>query len=153
WGGLEGMIFTGLAAVIALSPMPLGSNRPLAWDVMGLCVALLLGASLALSRDKGIGFRSYLAAPAALFVIVVCFVIVQASPLTPAAWHNPIWDQASEALGRDVRGAIAVDRRAALTYLFRLLSYAGIFYLSALLCRDASRARTAIKLVTWSGSV
>jgi O-antigen ligase len=81
----------------------------------------------------------------------LCFAIVQISSLTPASWHSPLWQQASDTLVRGIAGAIAVDRPAGLTGLLRLLTYAGVFGLSLVLCRDSDRAWTVVRLITLSG--
>lgn len=39
------IIFIGLCAVIAVAPLPFGSARPLAWDIAGLAIALLMAMS------------------------------------------------------------------------------------------------------------
>ena len=92
------------------------------------------------AKDEEQIFTKYLLVPSFLFGVVVIFIIVQIMPWIPRAWDNPIWDLAVTALGRNVVGTIAADRQEALIGLFRLLSYAGIFYLAVLLCRDAARA-------------
>jgi O-antigen ligase len=150
---LNRIIFISLCAVIALAPFFLGAVWPLAWDAVGLCVALLLIMSVVGAKDEEQIFTKYLLVPSFLFGVVVIFIIVQIMPWIPRAWDNPIWDLAVTALGRNVVGTIAADRQEALIGLFRLLSYAGIFYLAVLLCRDAARAYAAIKLVTISGSL
>ncbi|PKU24453.1 O-antigen ligase family protein [Telmatospirillum siberiense] len=147
----ERMIFIGISAVIVLAPLPLGSGRPLAWDILGLCVATLLMGSLGYwPRKLGI-FSRDLTPPALAFGLVICVVIVQISTMVPTVWDNPLWDQASETLGKHVAGTIAVDRQAALSGLLRLLTYAGVFFLTFLFGRDRDRASTSIKVVAFSG--
>jgi len=146
------IVFVLLAALIASAPLPLGAARPLAWNLLGLGVALLLIASLAISTREPVAFQKDLAVPIVLFAVVAAFVVFQVSTGTPAAWRNPVWDQAAEGLGHEVQGAIAVDRQAALTYLLRLVSYAGIILLSFILCRNTARARAAVKCIVLCGS-
>ncbi len=147
------VIFTGLCAVIATAPLPFGSARPLAWDIAGLAIALLMAMSLARIMEDEYIFRKHLLVPSLVFAAVAAFVIFQIFSFVPAVWQNPVWDLASGALGRDVAGSIAVDRQAAYVGLYRLLSYAGIFYLAMILCRKQSRARAAVELVMVSGSL
>jgi O-antigen ligase len=147
----KSLIFAGLAAVIALSPLPLGSARPLAWDAMALAVALLLLASLAIPATELRPLKAGLAVPVVLFAVVVGFVLFQISPLAPADWRNPVWDVAAAALARDPGGSVAADRPAALAGLLRLLCYGGVFLLSLLLCRTVARALAAIKVVAYAG--
>lgn len=145
------LLFLGLAAVVVLAPLPLGSDRPLAWQVMALATGALLLASLAVLPEAAKPLLADLAVPAGLFAAVIGFALLQAAPFTPAGWHNPLWDQAAETLRREGPAAIAVDRQAALGHVVRLLSYAGILYLAILLCRDAERARAAVRIVTLAG--
>src|SRR5665213_609040 len=149
---LANALFLGLCALVALAPLPLGAARPLAWDVMGLWVAALLLGSLWLPLREPTRLRQDLTLPALLLAAVMAFVVFQAIPFGPGSWHNPVWEQAGEALGRAVPAAIAVDPQAALIGLFRYAMYAGIFYLAYLLAREAVRARRALKLVSWAGT-
>ena len=146
------MLFLGLAAIVALAPLPLGSDRPLAWEAMGLITALLLIASVTAFAESSAPLIGDLTVPAVLFGLAIGFAGLQITPLTPAAWHNPLWDQAAETLLQRGPAAIAVDRQAALSHLLRLLTYAAILYLSVVLCRDPLRARAATKLVMLSGT-
>jgi uncharacterized membrane protein len=146
------MLFLGLAAIVALAPLPLGSDRPLAWEVMGLITALLLVTSVGAFPEGSAPLIGDLTVPAALFGLAIGFAALQIVPLTPDAWHNPLWDQAAETLRQPSPAAIAVDRQAALSHLLRLLTYAGILYLSILLCRDPLRARAATRVVMMSGT-
>lgn len=146
-------IFFAFGAIVALAPLPLGSSRPLACDVLCFCVGSLLIGNLTCWPENLRILRKDLPVPIALFGAVLAFVIVQIASGTPAAWHNPLWDQASEALGGNVVGTIAVDRQAALTGLLRLLTYAGVFTLSLFLFRDSTRARAIVKLITICGGI
>jgi O-antigen ligase len=149
---LARFVFIGLASVVALAPLPLGAARPLAWDAMALTIAILLIVILAVPL-RDISLPEYMLLPTILFIGIVIFIVMQTISETPISWHSPIWDQTSYALGKSINGAIAVDLQAAFISLLRLLSYAGIFFLSMLLCRERSRAHAAIKLVSFSGGI
>jgi O-antigen ligase len=147
----KSLIFTGLCAVIALAPLPLGAGRPLAWEIMALAVGVLLLASATVSAEELRSFKSVLAVPAVLFGLVVAFILVQVAHFVPAEWQNPVWEVAADALPGGGSGSIGVDPPAALSDLLRLLAYAGIFVLSALLCRRAARALAAVAVVAFAG--
>lgn len=147
-----GYIFFALCAVVALVPLPLGTARPLAWDIMALVVALLLATSLFLPSDGTLLSRG-LFPPVLLFTAVVGYVLLQIIPGVPSALQNPLWEQAADTLNRGIDGSIAVERTTAFVYLLRLICYSGIFYLALLTGRDAVRARAAIRLVAVSGCV
>jgi O-antigen ligase len=136
-------IFLVLLAIVALAPLPLGSARPLAWEILGLAVAALLIVALASGTWDEEGLPRDLAVPMTLFFLVLGYAVLQCVPL-PGHWSNPIWALAGEGLGQDIRGSIAVDPALALIYVFRLLTYAGVFVLACLLCRDRNRAQAAI---------
>jgi O-antigen ligase len=148
---LSTLIFSGLCTIVVLAPLPLGSARPLAWDVLALAVALFLLATLLLPKLETSIEREGLFIPMVLFGIVIGFAILQSLPWIPAVLHNPVWDQASDILGTGVHGSIAADRPAALIYILRLLSYAGIFYLATITGRDPRRARLGVRIVALSG--
>lgn len=147
------LIFMFLSALVVFAPIPLGSNRPVAWDMLALAVAGLLVAGLFFRRPTEEKFEKELTVPVALFFLVIFISFVQMSSATPAAWHNPIWRQTADAFDQPVKGAIAVDRQSGLQDILRLTSYAGVFLLSAFLCRKSSRARAAILIVTVASSM
>ena len=130
-------IFLALLVVLALAPLPLGSARPLAWEILGLAVALLLFAALASGSWDGEALSRDLVVPMVLFFVVLGYAVLQCLPVA-GSWANPIWSLAGEGLGQNLRGSIAVDPTLALVYVFRLLTYAGVFVLAYLLCRDAT---------------
>jgi O-antigen ligase len=146
-------IFLGLGAVVAVAPLPLAADRPLAWDAVGISVAVLLLSTLLCRSESFRSFPRDLAAPLLLFLAVACFVVFQMAPWTPAEWHHPVWSLAADTLHRPLQGAITVDPHLALVYLFRLCTYVGVFYLAASLCADAGLARAGLLLVSGSAAV
>lgn len=147
----QSTIFVALSTVIAVAPLPLGSARPVIWEMMALAIAILLLASLRVSAAEMRPFKTMVAVPVVLFVLVIGFVVVQLGSFVPTDWQNPIWELAEEALPGRVHGSIAVDHQAALVGLLRLLCYGGIFLLSLLLCRSSARAIAALRVVAYSG--
>jgi O-antigen ligase len=145
-------IFAALLMIISLAPLPLGAARPLAWDILGLSVGFLLITSFLFSS------REFSRVPADLtpclfaFFAVLCFAALQAVALFPAKFWNPIWQQAAETLGHPVQGSIAVSRQAVFTGIFRLTTYAGVFYLAHCLGRDTKRSRTGIAIISFGGA-
>jgi len=148
---ITALIFGGLCTIVVLAPLPLGSARPLAWDVLALAVALLLLATLLLPTLETSIRREGLLVPTALFGIVILFALLQTVPGVPEGLRNPIWDQATDILGNGIHGSIAADRTASLIYILRLLSYAGIFYLAVISGRDSHRARIGVRIIALSG--
>ncbi len=151
---VPGPVFWGLAALVVLSPLPLGSNRPWAWLLLGTSVGALLtlwSGALLLARQAPPVAASKLWVPLVLFSGVCLWILIQWLPWTPSAWHHPLWADAGRVLGRELPGRISLSPDQTLTALVRLLSYAGVFWLSLQLCRSPERARLALHLVVYAG--
>ena len=148
------MIFWSLIALVVLAPLPLASARPWSWGLMATFVGLLLVAwGVKTWRDE--------AAPAVglrrtwfilfVFGLAAGWGVAQMLPLTPPTWHHPLWTDAVSALGVPVTGAVSVDPFETGTALLRLLTYAGIFWLSLQYCRSAKRARQVFLALALAG--
>ncbi len=149
-----GIAFWGLMAVVALAPLPLGANRPWAWDLLAVFVAALLVAwSVAAFADTAIapiGWRrhAFVSVP---FFAVIAWAVFQGTSLSPPSWHHPLWDAAARALETPLAGAIALDPEAASEGAIRLGTYGCVFWLAMQLGRDARRARQAAWVIVVSG--
>jgi O-antigen ligase len=137
---------------VALCPLPLGSNRDWAWDPLAGIVGVLLVATATLIlvdrewQQRAIGPFRALRVPAVLFGVVVAWGLVQASGWTPAGWASPL--SASATLGLpESSNAIAFDSEQQWTALLRLLTYAGVFVLAAVLGRDTPTARRLLAVI------
>jgi O-antigen ligase len=146
-------VFAGLLAIVVLVPLPFGSSRPLAWDILALSVGMLLLATLFLPGQLVAFMRAGLLGPAVLFFLVIGFALIQTATWVPIALQNPLWEQAGEIFGQSVHGSIAIDRNAADVYVLRLTAYAGIFYLSWIVGRNQAFAHYGLKAVTLSGFI
>ncbi len=141
---MRNMVFWLLVGVVVLSPLPFASNRPWAWSLLGVVVALLL---LAWSLDVLMSRPSRLIAPsriwpiALLFGLPVLWAVIQSLTFTPASWHHPAWARAQVVLGPELQGSISIDREATLTAVMRLLSYGGVFWLALQYCCHSRNAR------------
>ncbi|MFN4281751.1 MAG: O-antigen ligase family protein [Alphaproteobacteria bacterium] len=138
-------VFFLLAALLALAPLPLGSNRPWAWSALSATAAVMLAlwtvAAIANPALHAIPWRRYrlIAIPAAAFFLWTAF---QAASFSPAAWHHPFWTVAAGALDEPLRSAISLAPDDSLTGVMRLLGYGMIFWLAMQLGRRLDRART-----------
>jgi len=81
-----------------------------------------------------------------LFGLVVIWGLVQLSGWTPAGWATSISDSASLGLP-ETRQSIAFDSEQQWTALMRLLTYAGVFALAAILSHSASDARQILATI------
>lgn len=151
------LIFAGLVAVVALAPLPLGSNRPLPAALLLAATGALLIAWAAVAlfsrEDLRMGSLRALALPALLYALVIAWVFFQALTLPPAlggllqSWSDPLWREASAALGLDLPPHISISPAATLEGGFRLIAYAGLFWLAFQLARDPARAAQARNVI------
>jgi O-antigen ligase len=118
--GINAMLFPGLVVIYEAFLLIRGERHPVAiWQIK---------------------------VPAALFGAVVLWILIQNAIWTPAWFHHPIWQMASDALDQPVNGSISVDRELTSLALLRLITAASVFWIALQLCRDASRAG----LLLWS---
>lgn len=146
-------IFWGLVAVVVLAPLPLGSNRPLPGALLVAATGSLLilwSLYLALTKESiRAGALRPLLAPAVLYTLVLVWILLQWLPLPSIlaeinpSWGDPLWAEASQALGLSLPARISIDPAATLEGGLRLLAYAGIFWLTFQLTRDPARAAQA----------
>jgi O-antigen ligase len=142
-------LFWALVVLVSLAPLPLGANRPWGWGLLGLGIgALLVLFALAAFRDRKLlqlNWRRY-ALLMVGFALVIVWGVVQQSSLTPADWHDPLWQDAGALLGVELPGAITLDPAIARESILHLLLYGGVFFLALHFGRNARRAR----LIFWS---
>lgn len=84
----------GLYGLLILAPLPLGSNRPLFWGINGVIAALTVAvfAWSEFARSDSGRFDWHLPQVALVGMLIIgTWIIIQASPWTPKAWHHPIW--------------------------------------------------------------
>ncbi|MGF7159823.1 O-antigen ligase [Rhodoligotrophos appendicifer] len=132
-----------LTALIALSPLPFGGNKPLAWAIYALATALLLLAYAVPALVRGatlpVPFRRIIV-PTVLIAVVVVWMLVQVDAFGSILPTHPLWSIGS----LEAAGHPSVNPDMTLTGLMRLLTYAGIFWLSLQLCRDVDNAEFLI---------
>lgn len=141
-----------LIAVLAWAPLPFGSARPWAWDLLGMIAILLLGLSAVYEAGKPSrqGALRPLLPALAMAGLLTAWVLFQSLPL---GWHHPVWDQASEVLGRKLDGALSIDPEASLVRLFRLLTYGAYFIIAWQTARGAEGAGAILRAVALIGTV
>lgn len=147
-------IFWSLVTVIALAPLPFGSNRPWSWPLLSLLVGLLVVLwAVAALRDHSIARIEWQRSRMFVipFFILVLWFLTQASGLTPESWHHPIWQETSTALGIPLAGAISLNPEASHTALMRLLSYGGVFWLAFQFGRNDEYAKRVFWAVAVAG--
>lgn len=150
------MLFKLLVIFVALSPLPLGANRPWAWSLFALVFAIIGLIFFIL-----IGFKKYrwdivikpLKYPLCLMSIPVLWSLVQISPWIPDTWAHPFWHLASTHLTIAVTPRISLNPAETLTALMKLLSYLLVFFLSMQFNRQRSNAEFTFTVIAYSGFI
>lgn len=137
-----------LIAIVAIAPLPLGSNRPLGWSLLSLEVGILLvcwsvhqiwtGQSLTVKIDRIKGSL-------VLFALACVWVLVQLVPNIPFGLAHPAWQEVNIFFGSNVPERVTIDPDQSVTGLMRWIAYAGVFWLSLQLSRDRAAAKTALQ--------
>jgi len=149
-------VFWVLLGTVFLSPLPFGSIYPWAYTLMTVVIAVLVALwslQLLLSGAPPPVTLKMIWFPALMYGLVLTWVAVQAASWTPAAWHNPVWQETADLLGIQLRGSIAVNPYASETALMRLMTYAGIFWLALQYGRSSKRAKQVFYLVAFGGLI
>jgi O-antigen ligase len=157
------LILWGLIALVALAPLPLGSNRPLpAVLLLAACGILLILFSAAAAPHKkrpGLVSDRYLLPAFSLYGVVLGWAFLQATAIPTSfpgivqSWANPIWTEASAALMRPLSLRISINPAATIHDSFLLIAYAAIFWLSLQITRDLTNAGRARLALVATGSV
>jgi O-antigen ligase len=137
-------LLVSLLAELAWAPFYFGGNDPLAWRVSAGAVGAILIAyetTLYASRRPHPLPIGALATPAALFGVVLIWILLQTATFLPTGLQHPGWRLASDALDEPLSGSISVNRAATWAGLLRLSTAAGVLFLSFELCASRVQAR------------
>src|SRR5438105_7597057 len=145
----EWVFFALLVAGLAWVPFWFGSDRLIAWGINAM-----IFPGLAASYELSLILRGAprpvqiqrIRLAAALFAAAAVWGLVQNATWVPSGWQHPIWQVASDALGRPLAGSISVDRSLTTVALLRLMTAASVLWLALQLSGDVWRAR----LLIWS---
>lgn len=149
-------IFYGLLLLLFWLPVPFGSNRPWAVDVMTLCASLLLFAWLCLWLVNRADFtaRLRLLPPFLIWVVWLAYIMLQLAPLS-SGWLAVLAPQglqihqAVAGLHTDVGWlTISINQSATVRGLITSLGYFCIFWLT-ICCvgRHRSRMRLVLQVI------
>jgi O-antigen ligase len=138
-------------AVVALAPLPFGSVDPLA----SVATCLALGIALSTLSLRGLDLR-HLAVIAAVLAVVGAYGLVLHEQLSAKPWlpvsPDPIWREASEALGVPMILTVSVVADQPLFALGAPLSAMLCLLVSFIVCADPKRAGQLLGVVAWSGA-
>ena len=148
------MIFRGLLCLVVLSPLPFGAVHSWSSSVVVVGSSILLVAwaleHILRGRAPAVGLRRAWGI-VLLFGLTLAWAALQIAPFTPASWHHPLWQEAALALGEDIRSSISLDPSTTLDASLRLFAYGAIFWLALEYGRSERRARSALRVLCWSG--
>lgn len=146
-----------LVTALALAPLPLGLNRPLAWTIFGVIIGFLLFCwpfVAAADMEWKPRVHRVLLAPGLLMLAVFTWAIFQAYAPVSGGWAYPIWQMTAESLpDASITPVIAADPQAAYGVLFRWVLYAGVFWLAYQHCQSARRAASLLNVVAIAGTL
>lgn len=152
---IERLFVLILILLVALAPLPLGSNRPVSWTLLSVVVAILWSVWALAAAFRPTLFRLPGAAawiPAAGWLLVVGWLLLQTTG-PEFAWH-PLWDITALALGDEtIRGAISVSPSDSATSAMKLLCYGGIFWIACQTGREPENATLYIYSAIGIGTI
>ncbi len=147
-------IFWTLVGLVLFAPLPLASVYMWSWTLMACLVGLMLvawGAISVVTRDPpAIGLRMVWPV-VGLFTLAAAWTALQGSSFTPVELHHPLWDSTAQVLGIGVSSSVSIDPFKTYSGLLRLLTYAGIFWMSLQLCRSRDRAQQVFTAIALAG--
>lgn len=155
---LENAAYCLLLAVVAVAPLPFGSNGPESSLILPLLSgAVLLLVALELTLEPGA--LPQIRAPR-LIPAVVCFAVfglwalVQIMPGLPGHLPHPLWDERARILGMaNAAATISIDPDLTRRALLKTAGYAAIALAALFLLREARRRRMAVAVLTLSGGL
>jgi O-antigen ligase len=148
------MIFKILLATVVLTPLPFASVYPWNVSLLAILVGMLLIAWLVerivKHKSTALGFRSIWPL-VILFFLTVFWAGIQSSNVIPDSLIAPLWRQAMGVMGVPLAGSISINPEITMSFLMRLMTYAGVFWLSFQYCRKTENASLAIKTIILTG--
>ena len=139
-----------LFATVALAPLPFGSNEPTAIALW----CIVLGCAVVFAPVRSLR-RSQLALLGLAGVVLSAYALVLHEQLAEHPWlaaPNPIWQEASSALGTPLEASAAIARGQPWFELGRPLVCLLAIVCGFLVGTDAGRARALLKVIAWSGA-
>jgi len=135
--------------VAAVAPLPLGSNRPLAWAFWAVyCGAITLIYAFLMHRSRKelrIGLAG-LKLPTALFGVLLAYMIVTVLPIGGLFGGIPIYGRTGLIA---TSATISIDPGATILMLLRQCSYGVLFFLVLQVAAHPARREIAVKILLW----
>lgn len=123
-------------AVVLISVVAFGANRPVAATLLSVAVFTLFTLQIVLDLVRGIPFSARLIwPPAILFLGALSWAVVQITPGIPTALAHPVWNLVADGSPR-----ISGDPLAGQQHIMRLATYAMVFWIAVRSAANADRA-------------
>jgi O-antigen ligase len=138
-----------LYAALAGPPFLFGSRD--AATVAAWCA--LLGVGLAFAPTRRLQ-RGHLVLLGGIAFLILCFAFVLHEQLSDHPWiapFNPIWEKASEALGRQLTPSVSIVRGEPFFALGHPLANVLALVLGLIVGVDADRGRRGVRVMAWAG--
>lgn len=146
-----------LLGMVALTPLPLGSNRPLPIAfiiIVSALLALAATAQILLKDGKRLRRLRIPMVPAALFITALVFIAIQGLVPMPTGLAHPLWATAAEALNRpDLTAYLSIDPAATTERLPLLAAYGLLFLVTHLTARRFNRLQLLTNALLIIGGV
>src|SRR5580704_8939916 len=141
-----------LFIVVALAPLPFGSNEPT--TIAFWCIAL--GACLVFAPVRSLG-GGQLGLVGLAGIVVAAYALVLHEQLAEHPWlaaatPDPIWQEAQAALGVPLQPSVSIARNQPWFELGRPLVCMLAIACGFLVGTDRGRARQLLKVIAWSGA-
>lgn len=148
------MLFKAFLYSVILAPIPFGADRPWAWSLYAILIALtgLTGCIAILFKRSSMSITLQpVKYPLYLMSVPIAWSALQLSDWAPDSWNHPFWHLAAARLSENMPAHISLAPRETGTALMRLLSYLLVFFISLQFNRQSENAALTFKAVAYAG--
>ncbi len=143
FAGLQGFIGLASLALVLLSALALGANRPVSWSLLSVFVTALFTLQLLISFINPVPLQIKRAAgPAVCVGIAILWATLQVTPGLPAALAHPVWEFVP-----DAPSFISADPGKGRHAVMRMCLYAMVFVMLLRAATQVERATKAMRLI------
>jgi O-antigen ligase len=151
---IESLLFSLLLVLVVFAAVPLGSNQAWSWTFASFMVTavatLFLLTRLLARKPLFLGLNAIIPL---LFLLAMAWAWLQTVSWVPQVWHHPAWLLASETLGEQLPGSIAIAPEDTRVAIMRTLAYGLVFVLALQLGRDRKLASRGLRWLFIAGAV
>lgn len=153
----ERNLLYAILAIICLTPLPFGSDRPFPLAIITLFSGILSiywGTSAAKDASFAKISLKHIKLPAILILITILWAVFQNIPFNISWLSSDYWHAAQKYVPKEnIRSSISVNQLAAWNDLFKILSYIIIFWLTLQLSRNTKNTKKILLALSISGLI